>query len=79
MSAYYGHLEVVKYLVSQGADINQNVALIHSAANGHLEVVKYLIFDCDMNINIETLNNINAHKSLEILAIMNAKELYNQL
>ena len=40
-----GHLEVVKYLVENGADIhaNNDHALRWSARFGHLEVVKYLI------------------------------------
>ena len=43
-SAEYGHLEIVKYLVSQGADIHawNNWALRGSASNGKLKVVKYL-------------------------------------
>ena len=36
-----GHLEVVKYLVSQGADVNN--AIKRAGSNGHLEVVKYLV------------------------------------
>ena len=36
-----GDLEVVKYLVSQGADINW--AVRYASENGHLEVVKYLV------------------------------------
>ena len=47
-AAYYGHLEIVKYLVENGADINAKdnngwTSLIHAAYNGHLEVVKYLV------------------------------------
>ena len=41
-----GHLDIVKYLVSVGADIHDcypHAALCHAAANGHLDVVKYLI------------------------------------
>ena len=41
----YGHLEIVKYLVSQGANVcyNNNIAVRYAAVNGHLEVVKYLV------------------------------------
>jgi hypothetical protein len=40
----YGHLKIVEYFVSRGANIrSQNDAAIHWAAlKGHLEVVKYL-------------------------------------
>ena len=44
---YFGHLEKVKYLVENGADINSkyangSTALMHAAEKGHLEIVKYL-------------------------------------
>ena len=47
-AAYYGHLEIVKYLVENGADINAKdyeefTSLIRASINGHLEVVKYLV------------------------------------
>jgi ankyrin repeat protein len=43
-----GHLEVVKYLVSQGADVTADTYAVRwavqvASANGHLEVVKYLV------------------------------------
>ncbi len=40
-----GHLEVVKYLVSLGANIRSenDFALKYASRNGHLEVVKYLV------------------------------------
>ena len=46
-ASFKGHLEVVKYLASQGANIeaqdNHNwTALIRASQNGHLEVVQYL-------------------------------------
>src|SRR5688500_17298253 len=49
MAVYWGHLEIVKYLVEKGANINYvipkngNTALLTAASCGHLEVVKYLI------------------------------------
>ena len=41
-----GDLEVVKYLVSQGANVtddNNNYAVQVASMNGHLEVIKYLV------------------------------------
>lgn len=40
-----GHLEVVKYLVESGADVNgdKTISLRNASKNGHLSVVKYLI------------------------------------
>ena len=39
-----GHLEVVKYLVENGANIHgrDDLAIRWASENGHLEVVKYL-------------------------------------
>ena len=55
-----GQLEVVKYLVSEGADINNNHpwhghALGLAAKKGHLEVVKYLI---EKGANIHADNDL---------------------
>ena len=36
-----GHLEVVKFLVSEGADINE--ALCFATIGGHKEIVEYLV------------------------------------
>lgn len=46
--ARYGHLDVVKYLVENGADVNNQAidgdsALHESASSGHLDVVQYLV------------------------------------
>ena len=40
-----GHLEVVRYLVEQGANIhaNNDYAIRWASENGHLEVVRYLV------------------------------------
>ena len=45
VSAWNGHLDVVKYLLERGANIHaqDDWALIGSAAKGHLNVVKYLL------------------------------------
>jgi len=43
--AYNGHLEIVKFLVENGANIHavDDCALRWAAESGHLEVVKYLV------------------------------------
>lgn len=43
-AAWKGHLEVVKYLHENGADITEcnNEAVRWAAENGHLDVVEYL-------------------------------------
>ena len=44
MAANNGHLNVVEYLVDQGANIHVlNDALRYAARNGHLNVVEYLV------------------------------------
>jgi len=52
MSAHYGNLEIVEYLVKNGANINSQFfdlptesidALTASIKNGHIDVVKFLI------------------------------------
>ena len=55
-SSQKGHLEVVKYLVSKGADIHadNDFALRFAGYNGYLEVVKYLVFK---GANIHANNN----------------------
>lgn len=44
-AAFKGHLEVVKYLVSKGADVRwkSSRALQRAARMGHLNIVKYLV------------------------------------
>ena len=46
-AASCGHLEIVKYLIEKGADINAknrngNTALVEATSKGHLEIVKLL-------------------------------------
>ena len=54
-AARNGHVEIVKYLITNGANVhaNNNQALRNAALGGHLEVVKYLIEDHDANVNPE--------------------------
>ena len=47
-SAFNGHLDVTKYLISEGAEVNRGdndgwTALHLAAQEGHLDVTKYLI------------------------------------
>ena len=44
-AAANGHLDMVKYLVSKGADVRArfDFALQCTAFNGHLDIVKYLV------------------------------------
>ena len=55
-----GHLEMVKYLVENGAEVNvtdelNRTALILASANGHLEIVRYLTKNSDDGLFIFTL------------------------
>jgi ankyrin repeat protein len=45
LASKHGHLEVVKLLVSQGANINDHgdLAVQWASEHGQLEVVKYLV------------------------------------
>jgi ankyrin repeat protein len=62
-AAYYGHLVIIKYLVSLGANIRADndyakprgarSLVRYAARNGHLETVKYLIEDQKVNITTE--------------------------
>ena len=38
-----GYLDVVKYLVDQGADVQMSYALCMARDNGHVDVVDYLL------------------------------------
>ena len=64
-AAKSGNLEVVKYLVENGADIHaeKDYALRLAAYNGHLDVVKYLVekgvnihADGDYSLKLATVN-----------------------
>lgn len=60
-AAKNGHLEVVKYLVEHGADIDKSdnnrrkTPLLAAAFEGHFEIVKYLV-DKGANVNVQAIN-----------------------
>lgn len=60
----FGHLEMVKYLYSQGADIWDR-ALIEAAKYGHLEIVKYLYYSGG-NISSQAISKSIKHGHLKI-------------
>lgn len=83
VASYYGHLEVVKYLVSKKADINleydiKGSALRRATIGGHLEIVKHLVengADMDFNhSNVGTvLNAASESGHIEIVEYLVAK------
>ncbi len=59
-----GHLEIVKYLIDEGAYINAEneegyTALMWASSAGHLEIVKYLISK-NANMNVKDNNGVTA-------------------
>lgn len=78
-AAYMGHLEIVKFLVSKGADANSvddsNNTSLHSAVSGGcLAIVQFLAvtgatIDC-MNNKGETPLRLAVHESLEIVKFL---------
>jgi ankyrin repeat protein len=76
MAAESGHLEVVQYLVSQGADIHVNgdAALRLATLHGRLNVVQYLVSQgANVHVNknavlrLETKQNTETIKYLKSL------------
>ena len=66
----WGNLEVVKYLVKQGADINaaeDSYSVLYLASRrGYLEIVKYLV-ECGANITEVSLNAAVYNEHWEIV------------
>lgn len=55
----HGHLDIVKYFVSQGANIHEGVRGLRGAIKrGHIEVIKYMI-DQGVNIHLMCENALN--------------------
>jgi hypothetical protein len=66
-SAYYGHIDVVKFLVENGADIHakNDEALRWSADNGHIDVVKFLVKNgADIHTENDSALRCSAHNGL---------------
>ena len=64
-AASSGHLEIVKLLISHGADVNSqsssgNTPLMYACASGHSEIVRVLL---EANANVED-HNENGHTPL---------------
>ena len=76
-AANNGYLEIVKYLIDKGADIdNENrggdTALVYASENGHFDVVKYLIekgSDVIKHSNALWYASKNCHKEIVKLLI----------
>lgn len=52
-----GHMEIVQYLVSMGADVGrkENAAIVKASKYGHIAIVKYLV---SMGANISTTKDV---------------------
>ena len=77
-ASYYGHLEVVKLLILNGADVNDIIngysSLIYASMNGFREVVKLLILNgADVNaVNVGYSSLMYASKNghVEIIELL---------
>jgi len=71
-ASWYGHIEIVNFLVENGADINSQdyeygyTSLIIASKCGHIEIVKHLI-EKGVDINVTNLDG----KTALILALEN--------
>lgn len=72
--ADHGHLEIVNFLVENGADLSarDNYAVEWASGNGHLEIVKFLI-EKDTIIDDHTGELAIGAGNLEILKFLNEK------
>ena len=64
IASQFGHLDIVKYLTSQGADIQDqsNLAVQQASQFGHLEIVKYLV---SQGANIKADNDYSLQLACE--------------
>lgn len=71
MASEGGHIEVVKYLVSRGADVSgyDQWAVVWASAGGHLETVKYLVSEgADITFSDnEAINLASIHNRFEMV------------
>lgn len=80
-AALYGKLEIVKYLIQCGADVDytlgytQYTALHNASINGHLEIVKFLV-ESGANVNMSSLDRWTP---LHIACIKNNQEISRYL
>ena len=68
-AAFYGHLDIVKLLLENGATIDVSTAeknpLFSAIYNGHLNVVEYLVeygIDLKVAYDMGTLKNVDAYE-----------------
>ena len=69
-AAMDGHLDVVKSLVEQGANLHaeNEEALTSASANGHFDVVKYLVeHGADFHVNDEALGLAASYGRLDVV------------
>lgn len=67
-AVYYGHLEIIKYLMSIGASLqsDKDYALITASEKGYLEIVKYLVSQ-GANIHCTFKDELNFSLSMDIV------------
>ena len=74
-------MEIVKYLVKQGADIyaNNNEAFKSASAIGYIEIIQYLLFDFNMKINKRTKDWLIRYNKKEVLELIEKRDLLLKL
>ena len=76
-----GHFEIVKYLITHGANDNNEYTLIESAKNGHLDIVKYLVeHGADIHTDDDKafrVSAINGHLDVVKFLIKNGADIHS--